>query len=61
MIAAVSTPPPPAHLARRRLCGTMLKALNPVDLVIANAGHWLMEEQPEVTVRAIRDFLGRNR
>jgi len=36
-------------------------ANNVTELVIANAGHWLMEEQPEVTVRAIRDFLGRNR
>ncbi len=25
--------------------------------VIANAGHWLMEEQTDVTVAAIRDFL----
>ena len=36
-------------------------ATNVTEVVIANAGHWLMEEQPEVTVRAIRDFLDRNR
>ena len=36
-------------------------ANNVTELVIANAGHWLMEEQPEVTVRAIRDFLDRSR
>lgn len=27
------------------------------QVVIANAGHWLMEEQPEATVAVIRDFL----
>jgi pimeloyl-ACP methyl ester carboxylesterase len=27
--------------------------------VIANSGHWLMEEQPAATVTAIRDFLSR--
>jgi pimeloyl-ACP methyl ester carboxylesterase len=27
--------------------------------VIANSGHWLMEEQPSATVAAIRNFLGR--
>jgi pimeloyl-ACP methyl ester carboxylesterase len=27
--------------------------------VIANSGHWLMEEQPAATVAAIRNFLGR--
>jgi pimeloyl-ACP methyl ester carboxylesterase len=31
------------------------------ELVIPNAGHWLMEEQPEATVRAVRDFLDRKR
>ncbi len=31
------------------------------ELVIPNAGHWLMEEQPSATVQAIRDFLGRKR
>jgi pimeloyl-ACP methyl ester carboxylesterase len=36
-------------------------ATNVTEVVIANAGHWLMEEQPELTVRAIRDFLDRNR
>jgi pimeloyl-ACP methyl ester carboxylesterase len=36
-------------------------ATNVTEVVIANAGHWLMEEQPEPTVRAIRDFLDRNR
>jgi pimeloyl-ACP methyl ester carboxylesterase len=28
------------------------------QVVIANSGHWLMEEQPEATVAAIRAFLG---
>ncbi len=28
------------------------------QVVIANAGHWLMEEQPQATVAAIRKFLG---
>jgi pimeloyl-ACP methyl ester carboxylesterase len=27
------------------------------ELVIANSGHWLMEEQPAATVAAIRAFL----
>ena len=25
--------------------------------IIANSGHWIMEEQPDATVKAIRDFL----
>ena len=33
--------------------GTSVKGL-----VIANAGHWLMEEQPQTTVAAIKAFLG---
>ena len=28
------------------------------SVVIPNSGHWLMEEQPDATVVAIRDFLG---
>jgi pimeloyl-ACP methyl ester carboxylesterase len=32
-------------------------ANNVTELVIADSGHWLMEEQPEATVRAIRAFL----
>jgi hypothetical protein len=32
-------------------------AVNVEERVIADAGHWLMEEQPATTVRAIRDFL----
>jgi pimeloyl-ACP methyl ester carboxylesterase len=28
------------------------------QVVVANSGHWLMEEQPEATVAAIRAFLG---
>jgi pimeloyl-ACP methyl ester carboxylesterase len=28
-------------------------------VVIADSGHWLMEEQPEATVAAIRAFLDR--
>jgi pimeloyl-ACP methyl ester carboxylesterase len=27
------------------------------ELVIRNSGHWLMEEQPDVTVTAVRSFL----
>jgi pimeloyl-ACP methyl ester carboxylesterase len=26
-------------------------------LVIRGAGHWLMEEQPEATINAVRSFL----
>jgi len=29
------------------------------EAVIADSGHWLMEEQPEATVKAIRSFLDR--
>ena len=25
--------------------------------IIANSGHWVMEEQPNATVKAIREFL----
>jgi pimeloyl-ACP methyl ester carboxylesterase len=32
-------------------------ATNVTPLVIANSGHWLMEEQPAATVAAIRGFL----
>jgi len=32
-------------------------AVKVTELVIANSGHWLMEEQPEATVAAIRAFL----
>jgi pimeloyl-ACP methyl ester carboxylesterase len=32
-------------------------AVNVEERVIADAGHWLMEEQPASTVKAIRDFL----
>jgi pimeloyl-ACP methyl ester carboxylesterase len=34
-------------------------ANNVTELVIPNAGHWLMEEQPAATVQAILDFLAR--
>src|SRR5262249_2500240 len=30
------------------------------EVVIANSGHWLMEEQPQATVAAIRSFLDAN-
>ncbi len=33
-------------------------ATNVQELVIPNAGHWLMEEQPKATVSAIVTFLG---
>src|SRR5262249_32681414 len=29
--------------------------------IIANSGHWIMEEQPDATVKAVRDFLTRTR
>ncbi len=32
-------------------------ATNVTQGVIPNAGHWLMEEQPEATVKVVRDFL----
>src|SRR6476469_8084994 len=32
-------------------------ASNVTGQVIANSGHWIMEEQPDATVKAIRDFL----
>jgi pimeloyl-ACP methyl ester carboxylesterase len=34
-------------------------ATNVTELVIANSGHWLMEEQPTATVAAVRNFLDR--
>jgi pimeloyl-ACP methyl ester carboxylesterase len=34
-------------------------ASNVAELVIPNAGHWLMEEQPAATVAAVRAFLDR--
>jgi pimeloyl-ACP methyl ester carboxylesterase len=27
--------------------------------IIANSGHWIMEEQPDTTVKAVREFLDR--
>ncbi len=32
-------------------------ATNVTEVVIPNAGHWLMEEQPAATMTAIRTFL----
>ena len=32
-------------------------ATNVTPVVIANSGHWLMEEQPAATIAAIRAFL----
>jgi pimeloyl-ACP methyl ester carboxylesterase len=32
-------------------------ASNVTAAVIANSGHWLMEEQPAATIAAIRGFL----
>ena len=32
-------------------------AVNVTELVVPDAGHWLMEEQPAATVRAIQEFL----
>jgi len=31
------------------------------EVVIANSGHWLMEEQPKATIAAIREFLDKER
>jgi pimeloyl-ACP methyl ester carboxylesterase len=40
----------------------MRAAANDVhELVIANSGHWLMEEQPKATVAAVRTFLDETR
>ena len=33
-------------------------ATNVTELVVPGAGHWLMEEAPGVTIKAVRDFLG---
>ena len=32
-------------------------ATNVTELVVPNAGHWLMEEAPDVTVTAVRNFI----
>ena len=32
---------------------------NVSEVVIANSGHWLMEEQPTATIAAVHNFLGR--
>lgn len=32
---------------------------NVTELVVPGAGHWLMEEQPALTVRAVQEFLAR--
>ena len=34
-------------------------ATNVTELVVPDAGHWLMEEQPAATVQAIRNFLAK--
>ena len=34
-------------------------ATNVTELVVPDAGHWLMEEQPSATVQAIRNFLAK--
>ncbi len=34
-------------------------ATNVTELVIRDAGHWLMEEQPAATIAAVKDFLDR--
>jgi pimeloyl-ACP methyl ester carboxylesterase len=34
-------------------------ATDVTSVVIANSGHWLMEEQPAATIAAIRAFLDR--
>ena len=37
----------------------VMRAAAVQELVIANAGHWLMEEQPKATIAAVRAFLDR--
>ena len=32
---------------------------NVTEVVIANSGHWLMEEQPTATIAAVHNFLDR--
>ena len=32
-------------------------ATNVQELVVPNAGHWLMEEAPAATIAAVQDFL----
>src|SRR5947208_13847505 len=32
---------------------------NVTEVMIANSGHWLMDEQPADTIAAVRDFLDR--
>ena len=32
-------------------------ATNVQEVVVPNAGHWLMEEAPAATIAAVRDFL----
>ncbi|MFZ0882889.1 MAG: alpha/beta hydrolase, partial [Candidatus Acidiferrales bacterium] len=34
-----------------------LVATNVTTMVVGNAGHWLMEEQPEITMNALLKFL----
>lgn len=34
-------------------------ATNVTELVVPNAGHWLMEEAPAVTVKAVSEFLAK--
>jgi pimeloyl-ACP methyl ester carboxylesterase len=36
-------------------------AMDVTEIVIPDAGHWLMEEQPVATVKAIREFLDRKK
>jgi pimeloyl-ACP methyl ester carboxylesterase len=36
-------------------------AVDVTEVVIPNAGHWLMEESPTETVMAVRQFLGRKK
>jgi pimeloyl-ACP methyl ester carboxylesterase len=32
-------------------------ATNVQEIVVPNAGHWLMEEAPAATITAVKDFL----
>ena len=54
---AAALPPDDTH--HRDLVAAIMREVgtNVEGGIIANSGHWIMEEQPDATVKAIRDFL----
>jgi len=36
-------------------------ATNVTEGVIPGSGHWIMEENPQATIRLVRDFVGTGR